>query len=77
MVLYFVLDGILIGAGDMRFLAWAMIGAAVLFIPLALSVPALGLGIGWLWGAIWVLMTARAVALYARFRSDVWIVTGA
>ena len=73
----FALDGILIGAGDMRFLAWAMIGAAALFVPLALAVPALDAGIGWLWGAIWVLMVARAIGLLWRFRSDAWLVTGA
>lgn len=73
----FALDGILIGAGDMRFLAWAMIGAAAVFVPLALSVPALDLGVGWLWGAIWALMLARAAVLLLRFRSDAWLVAGA
>ena len=73
----FALDGILIGAGDMRFLAWAMAGAAIVFIPLALAVPALGLGLGWLWGAIWVLMVVRGAALLVRFRSNKWAVTGA
>jgi Na+-driven multidrug efflux pump len=75
--LTFTLDGILIGAGDLAFLAWAMSGAAALFIPLALLVPALGFGIGWVWGAIWVLMLARGGALWFRFRSDAWLVTGA
>lgn len=73
----FALDGILIGAGDMAFLAWAMAGAAVLFVPLALAVPAMSLGLGWLWGAIWVLMVARGIGLLWRFRSNRWIVTGA
>lgn len=73
----FALDGILIGAGDMRFLAWAMAGAAVVFIPLALSVPALDLGLGWLWATIWVLMVVRGAALFVRFRSNRWAVTGA
>lgn len=72
----FALDGILIGAGDMAFLAWAMAGAAVIFIPLALAVPAQGLGLGWLWGSIWVLMVVRGVALLIRFRSNRWAVTG-
>ncbi len=75
--LVFALDGILIGAGDMRFLAWAMTGAAMIFVPLVLAVPALDLGIGWVWGAIWVLMAARAAALVWRFRGDAWLVTGA
>ncbi len=73
----FALDGILIGAGDMAFLAWAMAGAAVVFIPLALAVPALGLGLGWLWGSIWVLMVVRGSALLVRFRSNRWAITGA
>lgn len=73
----FALDGILIGAGDMSFLAWAMAGAAAVFIPLALAVPALGLGLGWLWGSIWVLMVVRGAALLARFRSNRWAITGA
>ena len=57
-------------------LAWAMFGAAAMFIPLALAVPAAGLGLGWLWGAIWVLMIVRGISMYARFRSDAWVVTG-
>lgn len=73
----FVLDGVLIGAGDMRFLAWAMLGAAVVFVPAALAVNALDLGIGWLWAAIALLMATRAAALLWRFRSDAWVVTGA
>lgn len=73
----FALDGILIGAGDMTFLAWAMSIAAAVFIPLAIAVPALGLGLGWLWGSIWVLMVVRTIGLAWRFRSDRWIVLGA
>ncbi len=69
----FALDGILIGAGDMRFLAWAMTGAAALFVPLVLLIPALDLGIGWLWGAIWVLMVARLISLLWRFKGDAWL----
>ena len=73
----FTLDGILIGAGDMRFLAIAMTGAAAVFIPAVLAVPALDWGIGWVWGAIWLLMIARVVPLALRFRSDVWLRPGA
>ena len=70
----FSLDGILIGAGDQRFLAQAMAAAALVFVPLALAVPRLGLGLGWLWASMWVLMGSRAVALLWRFQSDRWIV---
>lgn len=73
----FALDGILIGAGDQKFLAWAMAIAAVIFIPLVLAVPSFGLGIGWLWGTLWVLMVTRAITLAWRFRTDRWLVLGA
>jgi putative MATE family efflux protein len=73
----FVLDGVLIGAGDMRFLAWAMAGAAALFIPAAATVAVVDAGIGWLWAALGLLMTARAAALLARFAGDRWLVLGA
>ncbi len=72
----FVLDGILIGAGDLRYLAWAMTGAAAAFVPVAATVPALELGVGWLWGAIAVLMLARLAALVARWRGSAWLVVG-
>src|SRR5690606_5804695 len=73
----FVLDGVLIGAGDMRFLAWAMAGAAAVFVPAALAVLATGAGIGWLWAALGLLMATRAGSLLARFAGDRWVVLGA
>jgi Na+-driven multidrug efflux pump len=73
----FVLDGILIGAGDMPFLARAMVGAAVVFIPPAVAVAALGLGIGWLWACVGLLMATRAGTLGARFAGAGWVVLGA
>lgn len=72
----FALDGILIGAGDQKFLAWAMAGVAAIFIPLALAVPVFDLGIGWLWGSIWVLMAGRAITLLWRLKSESWLVLG-
>lgn len=73
----FVLDGVLIGAGDLRYLAWAMTLAALAFVPVALAVLATGAGIGWLWGGLVVLMAARLVALGLRWRSGAWAVAGA
>jgi putative MATE family efflux protein len=73
----FVLDGVLIGAGDMRFLAWSMIVAAAVFIPAALAVLVLDAGIGWLWASLGLLMATRASTLLARFASGRWIVLGA
>lgn len=73
----FVLDGLLIGAGDMAFLARSMVGAALLAVTAAGLVLALGLGIGWLWGAIALLMVSRAGILSVRWRSGRWAVVGA
>jgi putative MATE family efflux protein len=73
----FVLDGLLIGAGDQRFLAWAMTAAFVAFAPVAGAVLVLDLGIGWLWGALAVLMAARLVALLVRWQRGDWAVIGA
>jgi putative MATE family efflux protein len=73
----YVLDGVLIGAGDARFLAGAMAVAAAVFVPAALAVGALGLGIGWLWAALGLLMATRAATLLARFAGDRWVVVGA
>lgn len=73
----FVLDGVLIGAGDQRFLARAMALAAVGFAVAIAPVLPLGLGIGWVWAAFGVLMAVRAVTLLVRFRGDRWLVSGA
>jgi len=73
----FVLDGLLIGAGDMRFLAWAMVGAMAVFVPAGVAVLLLDLGIGWLWAAISLLMVTRLVGLGWRYRGDRWLVVGA
>ncbi|MDH3753902.1 MAG: MATE family efflux transporter [Acidimicrobiia bacterium] len=75
--LVFTLDGLLIGAGDLRYLAVAMAGASAVFVPLALGVAVADLGIGWLWAALVVFMMMRVVPLTHRFRSGRWIVLGA
>jgi putative MATE family efflux protein len=73
----FVLDGVLMGAGDMRYLAVTMVISAGLFLVLAGILVATGAGLGWLWTSIGVLMLARLVTLVARLRTDAWLVTGA
>jgi len=73
----FVLDGLLIGAGDLRFLARAMAISFVAFVPCALAVLALGAGIGWLWAALTVFMAVRLVTLGWRWMGTGWAVTGA
>ncbi|MFI6723032.1 MATE family efflux transporter [Streptomyces atratus] len=73
----FVLDGVLMGAGDGRYLAWAMLVTLALFAPVALLVPAFGGGLTALWWAMALMMTVRMVTLWLRTRSGKWIVTGA
>jgi putative MATE family efflux protein len=73
----FVLDGVLIGAGDGVYLAWAGVATLIVFAPLALAVLAFGLGLVWLWWAFGAFMLARMATLLARERSSAWLVTGA
>jgi MATE family, multidrug efflux pump len=72
----FALDGVLIGAGDLRYLAWAMWIAAGVLVSGGLLVLATGAGIGWLWVTLHVWILTRAAMLLARFRGDAWLVTG-
>jgi putative MATE family efflux protein len=69
----FVLDGVLIGAGDVAFLAGAM-GAAtvVLFLPAAAIVLHARAGVLWLWAAIVLLMLGRLAGVGARFAGTRW-----
>ncbi|MFB8024871.1 MATE family efflux transporter [Streptomyces sp. NPDC056465] len=73
----FVLDGVLMGAGDGRYLAWAMVLTLAVFAPAALLVPHLGGGLTALWGAMTLMMAVRLMTLWVRTRSGRWIVTGA
>jgi putative MATE family efflux protein len=73
----FVLDGVLIGAGDNRFLAVASILATGVFLVCAAAARWLGGGLTGLWLAIGAFMLARLVTLGARARSPAWAVTGA
>jgi putative MATE family efflux protein len=78
----FVLDGVLIGAGDGRYLALAGIAQLVFFVPIAVAIGAWGPrgteGLVLLWLAFaggW--MASRALLLGLRARGDAWLVTGA
>ena len=73
----FVLDGILIGAGDARYLAAAMVAASVGVRRAARGRPSRPApGLLWLWAAFAVWIGLRWLGLQLRFRSDRWIVTG-
>jgi putative MATE family efflux protein len=73
----YVLDGVLMGAGDGPYLAWAMLLTLAVFTPAALLVPAFGGGLTALWAAMTLMMTMRLVTLWLRTRSGRWVVTGA
>jgi putative MATE family efflux protein len=77
----FVLDGVLIGAGDGRYLAWGGLVVLAVFAPLALLAVRIGsgasTGLPWLWvsfGAAFI--GSRAVVLLHRARGSAWLVTG-
>lgn len=72
----YVLDGVLIGAGDGRYLALAGTIALVSYVPLALLVSRQGVGLVWLWGAYGVYMMARMTTLVLRARTDRWLRLG-
>lgn len=73
----FVLDGVLIGAGDARYLALAGLIALLAYLPLALLVDRNAAGLQWLWVAYGGYMLARMVTLAIRARSTSWMVLGA
>ncbi len=72
----FVLDGVLIGAGDGRYLAWAGVVNLAAFVPLALSVMWFGGGLPELWWAFTGFMVMRMASLVWRERGGAWLVLG-
>ncbi|WP_245657939.1 MATE family efflux transporter [Herbidospora mongoliensis] len=68
----FVLDGVLIGAGDQRYLAWAAVATTVAFLPFALLAGTLP----GLWLAMGVWMAARLLTLGTRAYGSKWLVSG-
>lgn len=74
----FVLDGVLIGAGDGRYLARAGLVTLAAYAPIALACAAGSLGLVAVWASFAaVFMGARLVVLLHRARGDAWLVTGA
>ena len=73
----FVLDGVLIGAGDGRYLALAGLIAVVAYLPLALLVHGLDAGLVWLWVAYGGYIVARLLTLMVRALGTGWMRTGA
>jgi putative MATE family efflux protein len=73
----FVLDGVLIGAGDQNYLAVAGVAALAVFAPAAALVLILHGGLVALWLAYTLWLVARFVTLVLRARGSAWLVTGA
>lgn len=76
-----VLDGVLIGAGDLRYLALAGVINLAVFAPLAVGVmitaPAGAAGLAWLMAAfVFGFFGARLATLGLRARGDAWMVPG-
>lgn len=76
----FVLDGVLIGAGDARYLAVTGVLNLAVFVPLAFlaATPGGGAALSWLTLTFALgYLGARAVTLGARAHGDRWMVVGA
>jgi putative MATE family efflux protein len=74
----FALDGILIGAGDTRFLMWGMLFSSLcVFVPIALASLAFDLGIIGVWCGLLGLIGARLATCGWRFRGRRWAIVGA
>lgn len=72
----FVLDGVLIGAGDARYLAIASLINLASYLPLAVVVAWTGAGLGWLWIAYGGLALSRLATLGLRARGTRWMRLG-
>ncbi|OYN99540.1 MATE family efflux transporter [Enemella evansiae] len=72
----FVLDGVLIGAGDARYLAIGGLLVAAAYVPVALLVDRLGAGLVWLWAAYGISMLGRLIVLGVRARGEKWMRLG-
>ena len=73
----FVLDGVLIGAGDGRWLAGMQLVTLAAYVPMALVVRDQAQDVATLWCAFTGWMVLRGIALGLRSRGDAWMVVGA
>lgn len=80
----FVLDGILMGAGDAKYLGLVGIANIIIYLPALAGLAVLAnqathIGaVGWVWvGFAGVYLAARALGLWLRIRRDTWIRVGA
>jgi putative MATE family efflux protein len=74
----FALDGILFGAGDLRFMRNVTAAGALLgYLPLTLATAEFGWGLTGIWIGISTFIWIRAAIGYARWRGRRWLVGGA
>jgi Na+-driven multidrug efflux pump len=73
----FALDGVLIGAGDVGFMAGLTVVAGVgAFVPVDLAALHFGWGIGGVWAGLLAFYLARLVGMALRTAGERWLVTG-
>lgn len=73
----FALDGVLLGAGDARFLRSATLVAALCgFLPLIWLAPTMNWGLRGIWSGLAVFMVLRMAAVAVRVRFGRWAVPG-
>ncbi|MEE6261063.1 MATE family efflux transporter [Plantactinospora sonchi] len=74
----FALDGVLIGAGDVRYMRdLTIVGALGGFLPAIWLSYLLDLGLGGIWAGLTLFIVIRLVGLLLRMRSGRWLVLGA
>jgi putative MATE family efflux protein len=74
----FALDGVLIGAGDVRYMRnLTLVAALGGFLPAIWTAHWLQLGLGGVWAGLTLFIVIRLVALLARLRSGRWAIAGA
>jgi len=74
----FALDGVLIGAGDVRYLRTLTVSAGLLgFLPATLVAYAADLGLGGVWAGLTLFVLIRLAGMLVRTRYGNWAVTGA
>jgi putative MATE family efflux protein len=74
----FALDGVLVGAGDAKFMRnMTVIAALAGFLPMIWLSYALDLGLGGVWAGLTLFILIRLVLILGRLRSGRWAVVGA
>jgi len=74
----FALDGILFGAGDLRFMRNVSAAAAVLgYLPITLATAEFGWGLAGIWIGISSFIWIRTGIGFARWRGRRWLIGGA